>query len=403
MPTGTVKFFLPTKGYGLLLVEGVEGDVFVHRSAIVGEGYRCLEQGERVELEVVYDSLRERNAASNVRPLTGRKRGQVSHFNHQKGFGFIRPDDGGDSQVFFHFSDILMHGTKTAVEGDVVEFDEEPGDRGPVAKQVKRLDCRLPLFRFANLGPEERWLDALAARAEQEDWIGHRNRSNSAEPSRKGVGGPILKSYVTYTFARLEEEGKIALGGSEGRNYSCFNTGLVTPNQEPLYALFDEKDPRDDGCSWRLDGFYAESDRQLLGKFARLPELANYFDDPTVLLYDRRCDLYIDVDHIVNERIDRFPSSARDNPYLARQLLESARRQTEQRVYRNYKTAIPQFHRGSVQLLLPLCLLQPDKADLALTVSRYENQYRGDTVLTLDMAYNNARLLTRPDSEWLHP
>lgn len=76
---------------------------------------------------------------------------------------------------------------------------------------------------------------------------------------------------------------------------------------------------------------------------------------------------------------------------------------TQQRVYRNYKTAIPQFHRGEIQLLLPLCLERPDRADLALVVSRVGDCYRGDTVLTLQMAYNNARLLTRPDREWLTP
>ena len=56
-----------------------------------------------------------------------------------------------------------------------------------------------------------------------------------------------------------------------------------------------------------------------------------------------------------------------------------------------------------MQLLLPLCLLKPDVADLALVVARVGDAYHGSTVLTLDMAYNNARLLARPDSEWLVP
>jgi hypothetical protein len=58
-----------------------------------------------------------------------------------------------------------------------------------------------------------------------------------------------------------------------------------------------------------------------------------------------------------------------------------------------------------VQLLLPICLENPARADLALVVAKNEagNAYRGSTVLTLDMAYNNARLLARPDTEWLQP
>ena len=64
---------------------------------------------------------------------------------------------------------------------------------------------------------------------------------------------------------------------------------------------------------------------------------------------------------------------------------------------------LPQYHRGQLQLLLPLCLSRPEQADLALVVVKVEQVYRGSTVLTLDMAYNNARLIARPDTEWLDP
>jgi CspA family cold shock protein len=49
--TGTVKWFNASKGYGFIARDGGE-DVFVHHSAIQGEGYRTLEEGERVEFEV---------------------------------------------------------------------------------------------------------------------------------------------------------------------------------------------------------------------------------------------------------------------------------------------------------------------------------------------------------------
>ncbi|MQC26291.1 MAG: cold-shock protein [Chloroflexi bacterium] len=50
--TGTVKWFNATKGFGF--IEQDEGeDVFVHYSAIVGDGYRSLEEGQRVEYVVV--------------------------------------------------------------------------------------------------------------------------------------------------------------------------------------------------------------------------------------------------------------------------------------------------------------------------------------------------------------
>jgi len=52
MALGTVKWFNAEKGYGFITVDGSGDDVFVHWSAIDGEGYRALEEGQRVELEV---------------------------------------------------------------------------------------------------------------------------------------------------------------------------------------------------------------------------------------------------------------------------------------------------------------------------------------------------------------
>jgi len=62
---GTVKWFNPTKGYGFIGHEGGD-DVFVHFSAIQADGYRTLQEGQKVEFEVV-DGPKGKQAA-NVRP-----------------------------------------------------------------------------------------------------------------------------------------------------------------------------------------------------------------------------------------------------------------------------------------------------------------------------------------------
>jgi CspA family cold shock protein len=49
--TGTVKWFNASKGFGFIARDGGE-DVFVHQTAIQAEGYRTLEEGQRVEFEV---------------------------------------------------------------------------------------------------------------------------------------------------------------------------------------------------------------------------------------------------------------------------------------------------------------------------------------------------------------
>lgn len=64
MPTGKVKWFNDDKGFGFIEQEGGD-DVFVHFSAITGDGYRSLNEGDDVEFEVVEDDKGPR--AANVR------------------------------------------------------------------------------------------------------------------------------------------------------------------------------------------------------------------------------------------------------------------------------------------------------------------------------------------------
>ncbi|MBO3745971.1 cold-shock protein [Streptosporangiaceae bacterium NEAU-GS5] len=67
MAQGTVKWFNAEKGFGFIAPDGGEPDVFVHFSAIVGNGYRNLEDGQRVEFDVT--SGPKGPQASNVRGL----------------------------------------------------------------------------------------------------------------------------------------------------------------------------------------------------------------------------------------------------------------------------------------------------------------------------------------------
>jgi CspA family cold shock protein len=67
--SGTVKWFNNAKGFGFITADDGSGDVFVHYSAIVGEGFRTLDDGERVEYDVVEGE--KGRSAENVTRLGG--------------------------------------------------------------------------------------------------------------------------------------------------------------------------------------------------------------------------------------------------------------------------------------------------------------------------------------------
>ena len=122
MPTGTVKWFNTTKGYGFIAPDDGAPDVFVHISAVERSGLRTLDEGDQIRYEP-RPGRDGRQSADNLvllasgdrppgRPQAGTTRpasspgpgtGTVRWFNASKGYGFIAPED-GSGDVFVHAS-----------------------------------------------------------------------------------------------------------------------------------------------------------------------------------------------------------------------------------------------------------------------------------------------------------
>ena len=249
----------------------------------------------------------------------------------------------------------------------------------------------------ANQGFHSRLKD-LSERAQPEPWA-----TDPAQPFA------ILSNYLRYTFKRLVHEGKVEESVDRGgARVAMFNTGLFTPNYEAIYAFFEaNRDPNRQ--PWVFKDFAVESDRRL-SFVATRPKPARYFDKPGDLIYDPDRELIPNLDHVLDDNVERYPNDLQVNSHRRRMVLQGAVTEAGKRAQMSYKVAIPQFYfghmgsgEGRIQLLLPRCFEDPRKADLALVVEREEHSYRAFTVLPLDLAYKNARLIARPESEWLPP
>ena len=65
-------------------------------------------------------------------------RGTVKWFSDQKGYGFVTPE-GGNKDIFVHFSALQGEGFKTLAEGQMVSFDITQGPKGEQATNVVKL------------------------------------------------------------------------------------------------------------------------------------------------------------------------------------------------------------------------------------------------------------------------
>ena len=146
MPTGTVKWFNTTKGYGFIAPEDGSNDVFVHVTAIERAGIATLREGQRVNF-AAHPGRDGRLSAEDLSvsasdddvgaPAPGNadlETGTVKWFNTAKGFGFIMPDD-GSNDVFVHVSAIERAGLGTLRDGQRVRFAPRAGRDGRLSAE----------------------------------------------------------------------------------------------------------------------------------------------------------------------------------------------------------------------------------------------------------------------------
>ena len=121
------------------------------------------------------------------------------------------------------------------------------------------------LFRDFTLMPKfSDDIDRLAQMAETEDWDYKHTASSHAHP--------ILRNYINYTYRRVAEEKKINVTPDEEN--CCWNTGLITATQEPIFVLLSKNKLPESQPYWHFWKFARKGEREL-NRFASLPEMAH--------------------------------------------------------------------------------------------------------------------------------
>ena len=162
------------------------------------------------------------------------------------------------------------------------------------------------LLSWAYLGHLPSTLSQLRGLALREDWEFKNTVQNPNRPH------PILRSYLLRTFQRLILEKKVAV--NEGASVAAFNTGLVDPRYEAIYALFGARDDQGVvGTRRLLHRRRGAGGQRLVRYFNPLPSTAHYFrTSPAELLGTRlhqtkRSAVWQLRRDVVIERIDRYP------------------------------------------------------------------------------------------------
>ena len=252
------------------------------------------------------------------------------------------------------------------------------------------------------LGSHEKYnqkLSILANLAQKEIWTFKSIREE--DPFR------ILRKYFEFTYDRIKEEGKLLI--SNDNTFACMNTGLLTVYDQEIVAIFT-KSNRPKYLPWYLTGFFKDGDRFFREKFSAVPEMADYFDHVQDVIYDKNLEIDLNINHIIGDNLPRFESVGYNDSELIIALLEAAKGKLEKKLKRNFKLALPFYYHNTetndrkIQLLVPV-YFPGSPVRLALVLDKTHRPdgtpyYLAITVLPVEWAYMNARLIVRPDEEW---
>lgn len=270
--------------------------------------------------------------------------------------------------------------------------------------QEKRKQMIAPdLFEFAYVPDWYGHLAELERLALPESW-------KFRKPSRetKNADTPILERYIHTIFRKQvidfnsESDPRKADSIFHLENECvCFHTGLYTPQYKGIYGYFERNNFSDSLRDWYFRGFCDELSPKLR-YIEPLPQKPVYHMAQSGINFNPEWPIRVNVNHILGdeENLERIPAKIRkvkNLPLLFETAVELGRRKS----VIEPGLVVPQGYQGRVQYLLPVYLTNMQKPDLAMTLTVMDGYYLGNTCLTLEMAYLNARVVASQSGSYL--
>ncbi len=307
------------------------------------------------------------------------------------------------------------------------------------AAGTERADPIRDLAQLMEIGTWDQALGTLATAAAPERW--NYPGEGVGKASRYG----ILREYLSATLARIRAQGRLAT--SADGSLAAFDTGLMTPMDEELYAILS---PTGTDIPWHLEGFATagagELGSRLVASLSELPARATYLASVDDMALRDGALTVADYRSLLGDGLARLPqgflSAQLDGTDAVRELDGLSRATTPQgcrdalrrlsrtitgepgrfrricraiddaidlaqrRARQSYRLVAPAFDaaRDRMVLLLPLALVDDARTDCALVLELMPSgAYQAACVTTLARAFAAARVVSREMPGWLSP
>ncbi len=263
---------------------------------------------------------------------------------------------------------------------------------------------------FASKEAMDAFLESVAINAVPEPW----NFSGKVYSCKY----PILKSYLENIFGKLRRE---AAEGKENKvvyssdgQHILFNTNLPDTFGHDILILADVR-KKSNGEEYYENPYMSKSGlygrRQYGFNTNATPEPATFFEDVNEVIFQSSWQIDTNFDHlshIIQDNRSRFPKEYQGKaPIEVAGDLEKAIGLATRMAKRNFKYIAPMYRpqKNGIQLLMPIYLSGSYKQapDFALVLTPEDGIYVPETILPIEGAYQNARLIAMPDEAWLKP